>query len=80
MTLNERKSINFFRKAKIVILDEATSSLDSSLDKKIQDCLSEALADSTVILIAHRLENVLRLDKILYMDQAKVNHGSFLIL
>ncbi|VDD93650.1 unnamed protein product [Enterobius vermicularis] len=60
------------RKAKIVILDEATSSLDSSLDKKIQDCLSEALADSTVILIAHRLENVLRLDKILYMDQAKV--------
>uniref|UniRef100_A0A158R5R5 ABC transmembrane type-1 domain-containing protein n=1 Tax=Syphacia muris TaxID=451379 RepID=A0A158R5R5_9BILA len=58
------------RNVRILILDEATSSLDPNLDEKIRKCFSEL--DCTVIVIAHKLENVLKLDKVLYMDHAKI--------
>lgn len=64
--------INIFRRVRIVVLDEATGSLDNATDRLIQKCMQEAFADCTVIMIAHRLENVLGMDKILYMKQGKV--------
>uniref|UniRef100_A0AAF5PL34 ABC transporter n=1 Tax=Wuchereria bancrofti TaxID=6293 RepID=A0AAF5PL34_WUCBA len=60
------------RRVGIVVLDEATGSLDNATDRHIQKCLREAFADCTVMIIAHRLENVLGLDKILHMKQGKV--------
>ncbi|PIO67444.1 ABC transporter, ATP-binding protein [Teladorsagia circumcincta] len=59
-------------KAKIVMLDEATASLDMSTDKLIQKAIREVFVDATVILIAHRLENVYGLDRVLMMDGGKV--------
>ncbi|ETN84995.1 ABC transporter, ATP-binding protein [Necator americanus] len=59
-------------KAKIVLLDEATSSLDMSTDKLIQKVITEVFQDATVLLIAHRLENVYGLDRVLMMDGGKV--------
>ncbi|VDO55757.1 unnamed protein product [Haemonchus placei] len=60
-------------KAKIVMLDEATASLDMSTDKLIQKAIKEVFVDATVILIAHRLENVYGMDRVLMMDGGKVN-------
>ena len=62
----------FVRKVKIVVLDEATSSLDPAVDRQIQNCLHEAFAECTVLMIAHRIENIMGLDAVLYMDGAKV--------
>ncbi|KAM3727270.1 Multidrug resistance-associated protein [Dirofilaria immitis] len=60
------------RQVRIVVLDEATGSLDNATDRHIQKCLREAFVGCTVMIIAHRLENVLGLDKILHMKQGKI--------
>lgn len=60
------------RRVRIVILDEATANLDSVTDHLVQKCLHEAFSECTVLLIAHRLENVLGMEKILFMEQGKV--------
>ncbi|KJH46653.1 ABC transporter, ATP-binding protein, partial [Dictyocaulus viviparus] len=59
-------------KAKIILLDEATASLDISMDRLIQKVIKEAFFDATVIIIAHRLESVYGLDKVLIMDGGKL--------
>ncbi|VDK25256.1 unnamed protein product [Anisakis simplex] len=62
------------RKVRIVVLDEATGSLDNNMDRLLQKCLTEALADCTALIIAHRIESILNMDKLLYMSQAKLNN------
>ncbi|KAJ1347868.1 Multidrug resistance-associated protein 5 [Parelaphostrongylus tenuis] len=59
-------------KAKIILLDEATASLDISLDRLIQKVIKEVFLDATVIVIAHRLENIYGLDRVLVMDGGKL--------
>ena len=48
---------------RILVLDEATSSLDSSKEQKIQKLLLELLHQSTIITVAHRLSNILDYDR-----------------
>jgi len=58
--------------APILILDEATSSLDSITEKAIQDTLDSVMNGKTVIVVAHRLSTIAHLDRILVFDQGRI--------
>ncbi len=60
------------KNAPILILDEATSSLDSVTEIFIQESLKELMQNKTVIIIAHRLSTLLTTDRILVFDQGKI--------
>ena len=60
------------KKSKIVLLDEATSSLDSDTEEKIQKALNQLTLDKTTIVIAHRLSTILNSDTIYVMDKGKI--------
>lgn len=58
--------------APIVLLDEATASLDVESETKIQEALSRLLVGKTVLVIAHRMRTVLNADKVIVLDAGKV--------
>ena len=62
----------FLKKSKIILLDEATSSLDSDTEEKIQKAIEELIYDKTTIVIAHRLSTILNSDKIYVMEKGKI--------
>ena len=60
------------RNAPILILDEATSSLDSGSESLIQDALDRLMKGKTVIVIAHRLSTVKKMDRIIAVSDGKI--------
>jgi ATP-binding cassette subfamily B protein len=57
---------------KILILDEATSNLDSESEKLIQDALKNLMKNKTTLVIAHRLSTIVSMDKIMVLDNGEI--------
>ncbi len=62
----------FLKNAPILVLDEATSALDSVSEELIQDALFKLMEGKTVIVVAHRLSTVQRLDRILVIEDGEI--------
>ncbi|SMN22423.1 similar to Saccharomyces cerevisiae YGR281W YOR1 Plasma membrane ATP-binding cassette (ABC) transporter [Maudiozyma saulgeensis] len=60
------------RHSKILILDEATSSVDYKTDDNIQKRIVDAFSDCTILCIAHRIKTILDYDRIIVMDQGEI--------
>jgi len=58
---------------KIMILDDSTSAVDTATDQKLREGLRRELADTTVIIIAQRINSVMNADKIIVLDEGKIN-------
>ncbi|KAB5592292.1 ABC transporter C family [Ceratobasidium theobromae] len=60
------------KQSKILVLDEATASVDVETDSKIQMTIKTEFADRTLLCIAHRLRTIINYDRVVVMDQGKV--------
>ena len=86
LSSGQRQLISFLRayvsNPSILVLDEATSSVDSYSEQLIQDATDKITEGRTSIVIAHRLATIKKADKIIVMDQGKIveigNHQSLL--
>lgn len=62
----------FYRDAPVLVLDEATSQLDSGVEEAIQSNLQRLMKGKTVFVIAHRLSTVSSLDRLIVLDKGKI--------
>ncbi|KAK6354470.1 hypothetical protein TWF730_008870 [Orbilia blumenaviensis] len=60
------------RGSRIIICDEATSSVDEETDRKIQKTMAEGFGASTVLCIAHRLRTIIKYDRVVVLDQGRI--------
>ena len=76
LSVGERQRVAIARailkNAPVLILDEATSSLDSESEGLIQKGLSGLMQDKTVVVIAHRLSTIMKMDRIIVVNEGKV--------
>jgi ATP-binding cassette subfamily B protein len=76
LSTGQRQLLSFARALvtdpRILILDEATSSVDTETEKYIQDALKRMFADRTCIVIAHRLSTIEHADKIIVIDNGQI--------
>ncbi|MBQ9511669.1 MAG: ABC transporter ATP-binding protein [Lachnospiraceae bacterium] len=61
------------KKPKILILDDSTSAVDTATDARIRQAFKEKIPDTTKLIIAQRIASVMDLDKIIVMDDGRVN-------
>lgn len=67
-----------FTNPKLIILDEATSSLDAMTEKKVSESIKSLRGRITLIVVAHRLSTILEADRIIYMEEGQLKgEGSF---
>ncbi len=86
LSVGERQLISFARALladpKILILDEATASIDTEAEVKIQQALKTLLKDRTAIMIAHRLSTIREADQIIVLDHGNIleqgNHNTLM--
>lgn len=86
LSVGQRQLISFIRAMvydpKIIVLDEATSSVDSETEELIQNAIQKMMAGRTSIIIAHRLSTIQNADKILVLDHGKIveegNHNELI--
>lgn len=81
LSLGQRQLISFVRamltKPQVLILDEATSSIDTQSEMLIQHAVAKVVEGRTAIVIAHRLSTIRKADKILVMQRGEIiEHGS----
>lgn len=77
----EKQLLSFARaltfNPEIVIMDEATSSIDTVTEKKIQDSMLKVLAGKTAMIVAHRLSSIIDADNIIYFKDGQIkNQGT----
>ena len=60
------------RDAPILVLDEATSALDSESEILVQEALWHLMRDRTALVVAHRLSTVVRMDRLVVLDQGRI--------
>lgn len=86
LSMGQRQLISFIRALafdpRIILLDEATSSIDTETEQLIQAAIEKLLQNRTAIVIAHRLSTVSQADQIIVMDKGEVlesgNHASLI--
>jgi ATP-binding cassette subfamily B protein len=86
LSLGQRQLLSFIRallyNPSILILDEATSSIDSESEQLIEVAIEKLIADRTSIIIAHRLSTIQRADQIIVLDKGEIievgNHAELL--
>lgn len=62
----------FLKKSKILLLDEATASIDLSTDQTLQKIIQQVFKDRTVFIIAHRIATILECSKIMLLNDGKL--------
>jgi ATP-binding cassette subfamily B protein len=79
LSVGQRQLISFVRAMvydpKIIILDEATSSVDSETEELIQYAIQQLMQGRTSIVIAHRLSTIQKADKIIVMDRGEIKES-----
>ena len=76
LSVGQRQILSFARTLladpRILVLDEATSSVDTATEKQIQEALRKLLHGRTSFIIAHRLNTIVNSDKIVVLDQGEI--------
>ena len=60
------------RKKKILVMDEATANVDVETDGLIQETIKEEFAECTVLTVAHRLDTIMKSDRVLVLSEGRV--------
>jgi len=87
ISVGQRQLLSFIRAMvydpKILVLDEATSSVDSETEEMIQEAISNMMTNRTSIVIAHRLSTIQKANKIIVLDHGEIKeqgtHESLLL-
>ena len=64
--------VHFLKDAPVILLDEATASLDVDSETQIQEAISELVSGKTVLVIAHRMRTIEAADQIVVLDKGVV--------
>ena len=76
LSLGEKQLLSFvralYRDPEILILDEATASIDAASETLLEEALAAAFGDRTVLIIAHRLSTIRHADRIVVMDRGRI--------